>query len=273
MALRKGSIFINVALDFIRKWFLVFIWCALIFYLSHRPDLPTGVGELGLIILILRRAAHVVEYAVLTLLAARSFKGYNINYRKALLGAGVLALLYAISDEYHQTFVPGRNGSLRDVLIDGAGIIVAFGAIHILRKYRRGSKMKDRIKKYIRILGFGALLFTVGIYVGARGNSQDRSSAFLVVIPEMKRDESNILKATVEIKEFKLFLKFLRLFITRGSTREVILEGNATKVISSLMEDVGSDRLSLSIYDKLEDGGDLLVTVTTFPLSFVGRED
>ena len=135
MPFRKRSLF-HIALSFTKRWFLVLIWCALIFYLSHRPDLPTGEGEWNLIILILRRAAHVVEYAVLTLLVARSFKGYNINYRKALLGAGVLALLYAISDEYHQTFVQGRNGSLRDVLIDGAGIILALGSIHTLRAFR-----------------------------------------------------------------------------------------------------------------------------------------
>lgn len=250
--------FINVTLDFIRRWFLVFIWCALIFYLSHQPDLSTGLGKWDFIV---RKVAHVAEYAILTWLVIRAFKGYNIN-RKILVGTAILVLLYAVSDEYHQTFVQGRRGSLKDVLIDGGGIILALGLAHIFRRHGRGGQMKDKIKKYIKILSFGFLLFTLGVYVGAKEASLDKGSVFLIVIPEMKGDEGNMLKATVDIKEFRLFLKFLRLFITRGTAREVILEGNAAGVISSLMRDIGSDKLSLNIYDELEGGGDLLVTIT-----------
>ncbi len=41
--------------------------------------------------------------------------------------AGGVAFLYAITDEFHQTFVPGRNGNCIDVMIDGAGILGALG--------------------------------------------------------------------------------------------------------------------------------------------------
>lgn len=43
------------------------------------------------------------------------------------LVALLLSSLYAISDEYHQTFVPGRNGTLADVLVDGVGMVLALG--------------------------------------------------------------------------------------------------------------------------------------------------
>jgi VanZ family protein len=57
----------------------------------------------------------------LSVLAWRVFEGGKRPYLWAIL----LTILYAVSDEYHQTFVPGRNGQLADVLIDSLGGLIA----------------------------------------------------------------------------------------------------------------------------------------------------
>jgi VanZ like protein len=102
MALRR------VAAD----WLPVVAWAALIFAISSVPSLGTG---LGLWDLVLRKLAHVTEYAVLGFLLARVV---------ATAPAFALGVLYAVTDELHQSFVSGRHGAPRDVLIDSFGVLI-----------------------------------------------------------------------------------------------------------------------------------------------------
>ena len=88
-------------------------WAALIFVLSSIPDLGTGLGGWDLA---LRKVAHAAEFAVLGFLLLRAL-GRE-------LPALALGIAYAVSDELHQHFVPGRQGSLLDVLIDAVGVAV-----------------------------------------------------------------------------------------------------------------------------------------------------
>ncbi len=88
----------------------------IIFGLSAQPNLGTGLGTWDTI---LRKAAHVTEYAVLCWLWWRAFER-----RRLLLAAGI-ALAYAATDEVHQHFVTGRHASLLDWLIDGVGVGIA----------------------------------------------------------------------------------------------------------------------------------------------------
>lgn len=92
---------------------------ALIFVLSDQPDLSTG---LGLWDLILRKIAHMSVYLALTLLWLRALAPATPG---ALALAVAIAFLFAVSDEYHQTFVEGRHGSPVDVGIDTIGIALA----------------------------------------------------------------------------------------------------------------------------------------------------
>lgn len=79
----------------------------------------------------LRKSAHFFLYALLGLFIGFSLKKYRV---KSIFFTLIGILLFALSDEYHQTFIPGRSGELRDVGIDflggTAGIILA----GILRK-------------------------------------------------------------------------------------------------------------------------------------------
>lgn len=107
---------------FIKNWLPVFLWAGLIFYLSAQPSLKSGYP--WPYDFILRKGAHIIEFAVLFLFLLRAFGSHNISPKKALLWAFVLAILYAISDEFHQLFVSGRVGAPSDVVIDSLGIFL-----------------------------------------------------------------------------------------------------------------------------------------------------
>lgn len=79
---------------------------------------------------IVRKGAHFTAYALLGFLLALLFGQYNIIGSKQLLFSVFTAFLYACSDEFHQTFVNGRSGELRDVLIDTAGALC--GALFVI---------------------------------------------------------------------------------------------------------------------------------------------
>lgn len=107
----------------IEKWLLVIIWAGFIFYLSHQPELKSGLPHQW--DFILRKLAHITEYAILTFLLLRAISRYKVPQRKILILAFVFALFYAFSDEYHQSFIFGRQAASIDVLIDGIGILFA----------------------------------------------------------------------------------------------------------------------------------------------------
>ena len=94
-------------------WLPVVAWAALIFAMSSIPDLGTGLGGWDLV---LRKLAHAAEYAVLGALLVRAVRRE--------VPAAALGIAYALTDEIHQAFVPGRQGRPLDVLIDAAGVLL-----------------------------------------------------------------------------------------------------------------------------------------------------
>ena len=96
---------------------------AVIFYLSAQQS----DADHGLIDLLLRKLAHVMEYAVLTIAWWRALRGLGVSTqgRVVIALAVAVALAYAASDEFHQTFVDGRHGTPVDVLIDSIGMALA----------------------------------------------------------------------------------------------------------------------------------------------------
>ena len=106
-------------------WILVLAWAAVIFAFSSVPSLGTGLGFWDLL---LRKLAHAGEFGLLALLFWRALRR---DLSGAILVAGVLAIGYAASDEYHQTFVSGRVGSLSDWAIDSAGVVIALVGLRL----------------------------------------------------------------------------------------------------------------------------------------------
>lgn len=101
-------------------WGPVGAWMGVIFFLSSQPTLPSLPGRI--VDTLTQKGGHVTEYAILAGLCWRALRETGQTARPAIW-AFVLAVLYAISDEWHQTFVPGRNGQALDVLIDAAGAL------------------------------------------------------------------------------------------------------------------------------------------------------
>jgi VanZ family protein len=99
---------------------------ALIFYLSAQSDPGADIGLVGQIL------AHAGEYALLTLLWAWALT--PALGRRAIAAAALIALVYAISDELHQSTVPGRDADPFDVAVDAAGIGLACLALSSLRR-------------------------------------------------------------------------------------------------------------------------------------------
>jgi VanZ like family len=94
-------------------WLPVVIWAAVIFTFSSIPSLGTGLGVWDTI---LRKGAHMTEYAILGLLLLRA-----LGRELPALAVGIG---YAILDEVHQHFVRGRHASPVDVLIDTVGLAI-----------------------------------------------------------------------------------------------------------------------------------------------------
>jgi VanZ family protein len=102
-------------------WAPPVVLMAVIWFLSSQPDLSTGLGALDLIG---RKLLHAAEYALLSILWFRALESH-VSTRAALAAAFLIATGYAAIDEYHQTFVAGRNGSPVDVAIDATGAAIA----------------------------------------------------------------------------------------------------------------------------------------------------
>ena len=90
-----------------------------------------------------RKAAHFSVFCVLGILTASAVSTFRFSRRKTALLSLAVCAAYAVSDEVHQYFVPGRACAVRDMLIDtcGAafGILLVFFFIYIIRKIRNSS--------------------------------------------------------------------------------------------------------------------------------------
>lgn len=98
----------------------------LIFYFSTQPTaeiIPETMPHF-----IFFKTLHILEYAVLAILIF-----YAFSYRKITI---ILSYLYALSDEIHQTFVPGRSGHFKDTFFDLLGIIIGLLVLKQLLKIK-----------------------------------------------------------------------------------------------------------------------------------------
>ena len=111
--------------SFVRNWVPVVAWAGVIFAFSAVPDLGTGLGGWDLV---LRKIAHAAEYAILGALLMRATGRTGVAF--------ALGVLYAVSDEVHQTFVAGRHGAPLDVAIDAVGVAVGVAVWQSVRTRR-----------------------------------------------------------------------------------------------------------------------------------------
>ena len=101
-------------------WLPAVVWAGFIFFVSAQPK--ETFERFGLTGLLLSTMGHLITYAVLMLLVSLALHyGSNIPTRYVLVTAFVMIALYGLSDEYHQSFVPGRTPTAVDWLVDLGG--------------------------------------------------------------------------------------------------------------------------------------------------------
>lgn len=109
---------------FFLYWLPVYVYAGVIFYLSSLSRIPPAIIEVQSNTFIL----HMIEYAILSILLFRAFiNSKNTMFKeKAIHLAIIISILYGITDEIHQYFVPGRFTSVLDLLANsvGAGIVL-----------------------------------------------------------------------------------------------------------------------------------------------------
>jgi len=125
-------------------WGGVFLWMALIFYLSHQPATESSELSYGVLTMVLgwlhrispflaqeleqlklhyllRKNAHFLAYLVLALLTMYALAQSKVLGKRQVLWAFLICLLFAITDEIHQLFILGRSGEVKDVLLVNVG--------------------------------------------------------------------------------------------------------------------------------------------------------
>ena len=136
-------------------WALCALWMAVIFAMSAMTGMASGEtsGTLARIIaalislfsgtadaleleFIIRKGAHLTEFAVLFVLYCRALR--LSGAKKAGPLALVMTIAYAATDELHQYFVPGRAASPVDVMIDACGALAAWGMLTVFEKIKKG---------------------------------------------------------------------------------------------------------------------------------------
>lgn len=135
---------------------LVIFWMGIIFYFSHQPGVDSGnlsgtIMEKVLAFIenfssrefdakvleyLIRKSAHFFVYFVLGILVINALKGSNVKAYKAFVIAFIVSVLYAASDELHQTFIQGRSGELRDIAIDSLGSSFGLLIYVLFKRYR-----------------------------------------------------------------------------------------------------------------------------------------
>lgn len=139
------------------RWLPALIWMGIIFYLSAQPAQESselssvvmhwllGFVESLLTIdasffhLVVRKGAHLSAYFILAVLMMYAIGSsfYLGKFRSHWIRAGlafVICVLYAVSDEIHQLFVPGRSGQMSDVGIDAFGALLGIGVYMIVEQ-------------------------------------------------------------------------------------------------------------------------------------------
>jgi len=104
-------------------WIPAILWMAAIFYLSSLPN-PLPIRE-RLLNIVVKKTGHLVGYAILALFYRLAMvRERGLPETEAFPWSWGLTLFYAATDEFHQSFVPGRHSSALDVIIDGIGALI-----------------------------------------------------------------------------------------------------------------------------------------------------
>ncbi len=153
-------------------WLPVVLWMGLIFWFSHQPGDVSGASSGWIVDLLhrgittvlpflelneeflhflIRKGAHFGVYGVLGILLVRALRSSGYRGVQGLMYAWILAIIYAGSDEFHQTFIAGRSGEVRDVLIDSAGALAGIALYLLVTGIQRPEKVGKNTLQHVLI--------------------------------------------------------------------------------------------------------------------------
>jgi len=116
------------------RWLAVGAWMALIFFLSAQSQLPSPNDPW--LNFLFKKSGHFIAYAILAFLFWRALPTSRLVWAWSWL----LTVLYACTDEFHQSFVENRHPAVRDVIIDACGAATALLIIwYAQRRSRAGA--------------------------------------------------------------------------------------------------------------------------------------
>lgn len=104
-----------------KRYRFVILWCGVIFFFSSLTTIPTPRDTV--LNFLLKKSAHLFEYAVLYWLTWKA-TNETIGKKKQFLAPFLFILFYALTDEFHQSFVPGRHARSYDLVFDALGAIL-----------------------------------------------------------------------------------------------------------------------------------------------------
>ena len=133
-------------------WSLVVIWMAVIFAFSHQSSevsgglssrlaefilqlfgRPADAAAVSIADNVIRNISHGFVFFVLGLLVSYAFETVNVHEFANAGLAFIVSSIYAVSDEVHQIFIPGRAGQLTDFLVDALGIVIAIVVYQLIK--------------------------------------------------------------------------------------------------------------------------------------------
>ena len=149
-------------------WILIISWMTAMFCLSHQEAVKSKKTSSEFIIAIVeffdfsdslseiekeniaeeltfmvRKGAHFCAYAVFGALLYFLFGAYEVKKIRQIIFSVGVSFLYACSDEYHQTFIKGRSGEVRDIVIDTLGALLGVLAIKLITTVIMKIKKKE----------------------------------------------------------------------------------------------------------------------------------
>lgn len=135
------------------SWLFVLIWMIVIFMFSAQDSteslaLSNDVSDTVYVIvdetfpnadvtqesvaITTRNIAHFVLYFVLGALVLNALNVHGLKWPKGAIYAVLFSVLYSLTDEWHQTFVPGRGFEIKDLIIDFSGTVIGIGLLSLL---------------------------------------------------------------------------------------------------------------------------------------------
>lgn len=122
------------------RWLVLIAYAALIFYMSsqRRP-----LGDFHMPFASFDKLIHAAVYALLAGLFAWAMQAWPVVKFKTLALALLLSTAYGLSDEWHQSFVPGRDADLMDVLADFTGALLALRLLWWQATRRKNKEVHD----------------------------------------------------------------------------------------------------------------------------------